>query len=333
MQKVLSIIIPSYNTEKYIDECLPTMLSEEILDDIEILLINDGSKDNTPKVAKKYVEKYPSSIRLINKENGGHGSVINRGIEEATGKYFKVIDGDDWVEMEGLAKLVHRLKSTDADMVLNPFYWYMVDDGSRKLIDVAKDKFDQEICFEEISKELKSVQLHSVTYKTSILRDNKIRFQEKCFYEDLEYDVYPVLYVSTVLFLDIPVYVYRIGLPTQSINIENVIRNKKMADTINENLMIFYNNLPKDISENRKQYFARIISGMLNRNSSIFLKMPYGKKSKNGLAYYFKHMKEVSKELYDYETSKAVSLMRKDNWLLYSLAYFTFWCKRKIRRF
>ena len=100
MGKILSITIPSYNVEKYIDKCVQSMLVDSILDDIEILIVNDGSKDSTPEIAKGYVEKYPQTVRLIDKENGGHGSTINAGIREATGKYFKVVDGDDWLNTE-----------------------------------------------------------------------------------------------------------------------------------------------------------------------------------------------------------------------------------------
>ena len=99
MQKILTITIPSYNVEAYIAATLDTMVTINNLDLLEILVVNDGSKDNTVAVAQQYVDKYPSSVRIIDKENGGHGSTINAGIREATGKYFKVVDGDDWVEV------------------------------------------------------------------------------------------------------------------------------------------------------------------------------------------------------------------------------------------
>lgn len=110
MNKILTITVPSYNTEKYIDECMPFLLDDSIVDDIEILVVSDGSKDKTVEVATKWSEKYPQTIRVIEKENGGHGSTINRGILEARGKYFKVVDGDDWVKTDNLVKLVDFLK-------------------------------------------------------------------------------------------------------------------------------------------------------------------------------------------------------------------------------
>ena len=106
MPKILTVTIPAYNVEKYMDEVLPTFLEESILNKIEILIVNDGSKDGTSKKGKQYEQQYPAVIRLIDKENGGHGSTINKGIELATGKYFKVVDGDDWVDTHALIQML-----------------------------------------------------------------------------------------------------------------------------------------------------------------------------------------------------------------------------------
>ena len=97
-EKILTVTIPSYNVEAYLEDCLESFVNSEVMDDIEVLIVNDGSSDNTVKIAQRYVDKYENTFRLINKENGGHGSTINTGVREAKGKYFKVVDGDDWVD-------------------------------------------------------------------------------------------------------------------------------------------------------------------------------------------------------------------------------------------
>ena len=97
-EKILTVTIPSYNVEAYLEDCLESFVNSEVMDDIEVLIVNDGSSDNTAKIAQRYVDKYENTFRLINKENGGHGSTINTGVREAKGKYFKVVDGDDWVD-------------------------------------------------------------------------------------------------------------------------------------------------------------------------------------------------------------------------------------------
>lgn len=117
MSKVLTITIPAYNVEKYMDEVLPTFLAESIMDKIEILIVNDGSKDKTSEIGKRYEAQYPGVIKLVDKENGGHGSTINKGIELATGKYFKVVDGDDWVDTDAFITYVTMLEKLDTDAV------------------------------------------------------------------------------------------------------------------------------------------------------------------------------------------------------------------------
>ena len=108
-KKVLTVTVPSYNVEEFLEECLDSFVCPEIMDDIEVLIVNDGSTDSTAEIGRRYEEEWPGTFRLITKENGGHGSTINRGVEEASGEYFKVVDGDDWVNRKAFVKLVREL--------------------------------------------------------------------------------------------------------------------------------------------------------------------------------------------------------------------------------
>ncbi|EOS69041.1 hypothetical protein C818_02918 [Lachnospiraceae bacterium MD308] len=121
IDKILTIAISEYNVEKYLDNILSTILDEQILDKIEILLVNDESKDKTKSIGQQYEKRYPDSIYLINKENGGHGSALNKGIELATGKYFKVVDGDEWVDTKEFIKFVKTLENVESDVVATPY--------------------------------------------------------------------------------------------------------------------------------------------------------------------------------------------------------------------
>ena len=121
--KILTITIPSYNVEAYLEDCLESFVNSEVMDDIEVLIVNDGSSDRTEEIARRYESKYPNTYRLINKENGGHGSTINTGAAEAKGKYFKVVDGDDWVDTRSFIHLVKVLKKIDADIVASNYTW------------------------------------------------------------------------------------------------------------------------------------------------------------------------------------------------------------------
>lgn len=329
--KILTIIVPSYNTEKYMDECLPSFLDERILDDLEVLLINDGSKDRTEEVAKKYQERYPNTIRLINKENGGHGSVINRGIKEARGRYFKVIDGDDWVITENLVKLVQELKLINVDLVLNPYKIYHIARKKYYTINLPMDCVGRVKSFDEIANRLGRIQLHMITYNTELIRQSGVRVRENCYYEDAEYGLFYIPYIQDVAILEDAVYVYRIGSSEQSVNVKNVIRNETMALLIEDDIISFYQKLPNKITEEKRKYIIRYIKSVINGNYSLYLKMNFSKAARKRLYDYDDAFKGKSKELYENTSSLAIKLIRTKTWISYAIAHVAFWMKMKIR--
>lgn len=140
MNKILTVVIPTYNIEKYIRTCLDSFVIPEILDKLEVLVVNDGSKDRSAAIAREYETRYLGTFRVIDKENGGHGSTINRGLSEAAGTYFKVVDGDDWVERTAFLKLMDCLETCGSDVVLSNYYW--VHDRTGK----QKAEFDESLC-------------------------------------------------------------------------------------------------------------------------------------------------------------------------------------------
>ena len=125
MDKILTIGIPSYNAAKTLKYCLDSLVIEEVLNDIQIVIVNDGSKDKTSEIGHSFEEKYPDTIIVIDKENGGHGSGINTTIERAVGKYMKIVDSDDTVDRDGFIELINELKNTNADLILTPYYKVM----------------------------------------------------------------------------------------------------------------------------------------------------------------------------------------------------------------
>lgn len=268
--KILSIIVPSYNTEYYISKNIPTFLDDGILDKIEILIINDGSVDNTETIARKWEKNYPETIRVISKSNGGHGSVINCGVEAAKGKYFKVIDGDDWVDTKGLAALVKYLEKCEIDLVINPYY--RVDEKSKKyrLIDLKSVHKSQRYEFDDVVGKVKYIPLHAWTIKTSILLNNSIKVTEKCYYEDFEYVIYPVPYVKTVIFLGFPVYCYLVGQQNQSVSDRNVLKNAYMHETIIRNAIRFYEN--NNTIGKKGEYIYLNILNLIKSHYNIYLR-------------------------------------------------------------
>ena len=155
MDKIVSFIIPSYNVEKYLDKCLTSFLNLEVLDFIEVIVVDDGSKDQTAQIARNYIEQYPRVFRLISKENGGHGSAINVGTAAAAGCYLKVIDADDWVVTENLKEFVDKLAVCTADVVLNPYHQVDMQTGEKTVWKMFLDQYET-IRSEEHTSELQS---------------------------------------------------------------------------------------------------------------------------------------------------------------------------------
>lgn len=271
-EKILTVTIPSYNTSKFIDKNLPSFLNLEILDELEILIINDGSRDNTAEIAKKYENKYPNTIRLINKENGGHGSVVNKGIELSKGKYFKVVDGDDWVDTSNLGNLVNSLKTIDADLVINPYYFVYENSRNKKEIKFEAPSYGKVLCFDSVCENYQKLPIHAITYKTSVLRENKIKVRENCFYEDNEYDLFPIPFIDTVVIFDYPIYYYLIAQKNQSVSDENTLKNSQMFYSVIQDCINRLDHNLDNMTDNKCDYIVRTILELIRSQYNIYLR-------------------------------------------------------------
>ncbi len=217
-KKLITVIIPSYNVEKTLGETIESLLDTDYLDLLEIIVVNDGSKDNTVSVAQNYLNKYPHTVKLINKENGGHGSTINTGISNATGKYFKVVDGDDWVEKKGWNNFLKKINNLDSDVLVSNYYEVNDKTGKREKKTLDEDiECDILLEFKNVYNKI-DVPMHGFTIRTSILKDNDIMIDEKCFYVDMEFILLPIPYVKTITFFNDFVYLYRVAQDNQSIS-------------------------------------------------------------------------------------------------------------------
>ncbi|MFC6808215.1 glycosyltransferase family 2 protein [Lactococcus lactis subsp. hordniae] len=208
-------------------------------------------------------KKYPQSIRVIEKENGGHGSTINRGIAEARGEYFKVIDGDDWVKTDNLVQLVSFLKTADVDIINNPYFEHdevTKDETMMMTLDIKSNQIND---YAEIVKKIKIPPMHTVTYKTSILKENNIKIDEKMFYVDAEYITFPLPFVKTQVYLDFPVYVYRVNSGTQSMAIDNMVKNRAMHFSVLKHELDFIKNLPSDIASSVRVALKQRLSELI----------------------------------------------------------------------
>ena len=275
-EKILTVVVPSYNVEAYLEEGLNSLIHPDIMEDMEVLIINDGSMDRTEEIGKQYEAEYPRLFRVITKENGGHGSTINKGIEEAAGKYFKVLDGDDWVDTENFRRLVKMLKRLDVDVVGSNYT--MVDHTTRRPAKLQEYPFEKVeygriYHLEEVVGKV-TVPMHAMTIKTELLRKMKVKIDEHMFYVDMEYITFPMPYVDTLIFLEPSVYRYRLGLPNQSMSIKKMQANLKNHLHVLLRLEKYVERMDAKLSEAQRQYINEIIGWMIGSQMKIYISFP-----------------------------------------------------------
>lgn len=248
---LLTIVMPSYNIQDYISRGLESFqqVQPDYKNKFEVLVVNDGSTDDTGKVAEEVLGKDPLlNGRVITKENGGHGSTINRGIQEAKGKFFKVIDGDDWVIPAEFEKFLDSLETTDAEMIITDFTEQHVYNDTAVRNDFI-DKYEVGKTYTGIPDV--RIPMHSVAYKTSILSKNNIRLSEKTFYVDMQYTLFPLEYVHSFVYWNFDIYQYYIGRPEQSMNIESMKRNVRHHLTVTNSVLEYFSNIKGDVVLNQ----------------------------------------------------------------------------------
>ena len=222
--KILTVAIPCYNSENYMEKCIRSVLRAG--DDIEIIIVNDGSKDRTAEIADSYAEKYPDVIRAIHQENGGHGEAVNTGIKYAQGLYFKVIDSDDWADSKILRQVVDKLKQleeaqTPVDMFLTNFIYDKVGARRKKVMHFRK-AFPKDEVFDwsrmHHMKMTEYILMHNIIYRRQVLIDSGLKLPAHTFYVDNIFAFQPYPYVKTIYYMDADLYHYYIGREDQSVN-------------------------------------------------------------------------------------------------------------------
>ena len=240
--KLLTIVVPTYNTERYLRRCLDSVLAPGALQDIEVLVVNDGSRDRSSEIARAYAERYPETVTLIDKENGGHGSTINVGLAAATGRYFRVLDSDDWFDTPNFLRYLKTLRCCREDVVITPYTQEYVYNGTR--VDYPYDYLEPDRVYRMNEIELIDDRMYftmaSSTYRTDLLRESGLQLFEKCFYVDMMFNMIPIPYVQTVRLVDCCVYRYFMGSPTQSMSQENLMRNLPNHDRVLRFLIDYY---------------------------------------------------------------------------------------------
>jgi glycosyltransferase involved in cell wall biosynthesis len=216
--------------EQYLEKCLDSVLVDEILDDIEVIVVNDGSTDHSFAIANRYKEKYPQSVIVIDKANDHTGSCWNAALKIATGKYFRLLDTDDWFDSQAFVRVISKLKEIDVDLLLTNYSLeFMPQNISsvavKKLNEIVPDKFYDKNDLWLLSINPRLIGLPSQTFSTQLLKNMDFTWTEKIPYADIEYYYYPYAAVNSFLYFDVVLYKNLIGREGQTISMNVQIKN------------------------------------------------------------------------------------------------------------
>ena len=275
--KILSIAVPCYNSQEYMRKCVDSLLKGG--EDVEILIVDDGSKDDTLKIARDYEEKYPTIVKAIHQENKGHGGAVNTGLAHATGLYFKVVDSDDWLNEEALKKVLEVLKlcvrgPKTLDLLLCNYVYEKVG-AKRKTVMRYRSALPQDKIFgwDDVKPLGTShyLLMHSLIYRTSLLRECGMKLPEHTFYVDNLDAIIPRPYVKTMNNLDVNFYRYFIGRADQSVNEKVMIGRIDQQIRVNK-LMIDYLGEQKGLSKHLRKYMISYLTIIMTVSSVMMMR-------------------------------------------------------------
>lgn len=275
--KVLTVAIPCYNSAAYMDRAIDSLLIGD--EDLEILIINDGSSDDTQKIAEQYEKKYPNIIRAIQKENGGHGDAVNTGLKNSKGIYFKVLDSDDWFDKNSLIKVLATLKSMlnnskPLDMLIANYVYENVSIGRSKSINYKSAMPEGKIFTWNDLKHFKSSQnilMHSVIYRTEVLKKCNLKLPKHTFYVDNIFVYKPLPYVNTLYYMNVDLYRYFIGRDDQSVNEQIMIKRIDQQIKVTKLMIDCYNPITLECKKLRK-YMIKYLVMMMTISTVLLLK-------------------------------------------------------------
>ena len=302
--KYISFAIPSYNSEDYMSHAIESILVGG--DDVEIIIVNDGSKDRTSEIGHEYAAKYPDIVKVVDKPNGGHGDAVNYGLANSTGKYFKVVDSDDWVDEESLHKILELLhkfeeEDTEVDMLISNYVYEKVGATHKKVIHYRGVLPENEIFrWEDVGRFHigQYILMHSVIYRTDMLKLSQITLPKHTFNVDNIYVYYPLPHVRKVYYLDVDFYRYYIGREDQSVNEKIMISRLDQQIFVTKTMIDMYQ--MKDIKCKRlRSYMINYLAIMMTVSSILCIR---SKKAEN---------LEKKKELWDYLKEKDFKVYMK----------------------
>ena len=270
MKKILSIAVPCYNSEAYMKRCIESLLVGG--EDVEIIIVDDGSTDRTAEIADNYEKKYPRICKVIHQENGGHGEAVNTGLKNAAGYFFKVVDSDDRVGREAYLKLLDIMRKAileehPLDMLISNYVYDKAGVKRKKVMRYTSIlPTDTYFTWEDMGhfRQDQYIIMHSVIYRTELLRECGLVLPKHTFYVDNIFVFQPFPYVKSMYYADVNFYWYFIGRDDQSVHENVMIKRIDQQLLVNRLLIDYYN---PDIIEDSKcrkymQHYLEIITAI-----------------------------------------------------------------------
>ena len=317
-EKVLSISVAAYNIAETIDTAVSSLLQDkELLDEIEIIIVNDGSKDQTSQMAHRYASLYPDSIFVIDKENGGYGSTINASLEIANGKYYKLLDGDDWYYSRNLRGFLDFLKKRPADIVVTPYFKIR---DNETIVDDHKEigREPIELCTNSLVNH--TFLMHEIAIATEKLRNLQCPIAEKCFYTDLEYVFYAVACADNVARYDEPIYCYRLGVEGQSVSLTGIRKHYKDYSVVARRMFAFYEKNVSSFTGSKKAALSASACDYTYHTYRAYTMLENPKEMKKELVALDREIQQSYPNVYTLGfNSKLVRYLRKSRFMLYPL--------------
>lgn len=304
--KLLSVAIPCYNSEAYMRKCVDSLLLGG--DDVEIIIVDDGStKDDTARIADEYAERHPGIVKALHQENGGHGAAVNKGLENAEGLYFKVVDSDDWVKEEAYLQVLDSLRrlaggSKVLDMMVCNFVYEKEGEKRKKVMHYRhilpkETMFTWQDCHH--FKKGHYILMHSVIFRTQMLKECGLKLPEHTFYVDNLYVFEPLPYVKNMYYLDVNFYRYYIGRADQSVNEQIMISRVDQQIKVNKLMIDYLVEKKQELLKNKRQYqYMRNYLEIITTVSSILLIRSGTEESLEKKKELWKYLKSKDRKLY-----------------------------------
>lgn len=275
--KLLTVTVPCYNSAAYMRHAVDSILAGG--EDVEIIIVDDGSTDETAQIADEYEKCYPTVVKALHQENGGHGEAVNAGLRHASGLYFKVVDSDDWLDADAYQKVLDTLRGLvgeghSVDMMIANYVYEKVTENTKKVINYRTAlPTDRIFTWDEVKyfRQGHYILMHSVIYRTRLLRGCNLELPKHTFYVDNIFVYQPLPYVKTMYYMDVNLYRYFIGRDDQSVTVANMIKRIDQQERVNR-YMIECCDVTALKNKKLRNYMIKYLSIMMTVTSVYLIK-------------------------------------------------------------